>query len=133
MTRADTPAARRARRARQAREDAVRAAWDRIPDPGCTGRCHEACGPIAMTDTERAMIERRYRVRIEDMDVKPGTLSCPALGAGQRCGVYDLRPTICRLYGAADGLRCPYGCEPVGGVLSRADAAGILREVAARE
>jgi Fe-S-cluster containining protein len=29
-----------------------------------------------------------------------------------RCTIYDVRPLICRLYGAASGLECPHGCRP---------------------
>jgi Fe-S-cluster containining protein len=36
---------------------------------------------------------------------------CPALIDG-RCSVYDDRPTICRLWGATESMRCPYGCTP---------------------
>jgi Fe-S-cluster containining protein len=30
----------------------------------------------------------------------------------RRCTVYEARPLICRVYGAAEGLRCPHGCTP---------------------
>jgi Fe-S-cluster containining protein len=36
---------------------------------------------------------------------------CPALIDG-RCSVYDDRPTICRLWGATQSMRCPHGCTP---------------------
>ncbi|NIP61853.1 MAG: hypothetical protein GWN01_01980 [Nitrosopumilaceae archaeon] len=35
--------------------------------------------------------------------------NCPYLENGL-CSVYDVRPTICRLYGAMG--ECPYGCQP---------------------
>lgn len=40
---------------------------------------------------------------------------CPALTMLHQCGVYDVRPMICRLYGVVEGMRCTYGCMPTDG------------------
>lgn len=47
------------------------------------------------------------------MDIQVGrdVEVCPAL-VENRCTVYDVRPTICRLWGAGPGMACPWGCEP---------------------
>lgn len=55
---------------------------------------------------------------------------CPALTMLNRCGVYDDRPTICRLWGATAVLSCPYGCVPAGGHMSEREAHLLLADVA---
>lgn len=82
-----------------------------IPDAGCKGLCVEACGPICMTGLEYYRIVEA-RGGTEPGTVDPDTLTCPLLGEDGRCTVYDARPLICRLYGSAEGLECPYGCGP---------------------
>ena len=37
---------------------------------------------------------------------------CPHLGEGGRCTAYDVRPIICRVFGAVRALACPWGCKP---------------------
>jgi hypothetical protein len=37
---------------------------------------------------------------------------CPALGPFRTCGVHDVRPMICRLWGSAEMMRCEFGCRP---------------------
>lgn len=106
--------------------------YGQIPDTGCKGLCQEACGPIAMHPYERARI-RRAGVDIPLPSdavtelLTSGSYTCPALMEG-RCSVYDLRPLICRLYGAADDLRCEHGCEPAGGLLPGDRARRFLTE-----
>lgn len=43
--------------------------------------------------------------------LREGHYTCPALQDGQ-CSVYDVRPMICRVWGASEDLVCPYGCRP---------------------
>lgn len=38
-------------------------------------------------------------------------LPLPALTDDNSCSAYTDRPTICRLWGAIDALRCPHGCR----------------------
>jgi len=38
-------------------------------------------------------------------------LTCPLLSDG-RCTVYEIRPTICRLWGMVDAMPCVFGCQP---------------------
>jgi hypothetical protein len=45
-----------------------------------------------------------------------GDYTCPALKDG-RCSVYDVRPTLCRLWGVVEDMPCPWGCVPDGGRL----------------
>lgn len=86
----------------------VRAIWSRVPSVNCRGLCVEACGPIAMSDAEEAILDRRgVRVGFDRE-----TLTCNQLKFG-RCQVYEDRPLVCRLWGAVPEMRCPFGCEPV--------------------
>jgi hypothetical protein len=87
----------------------------------CKGLCAESCGPIEASQAERRLLTS-HGVRlpsIEDalMDMLAGgDGNCPALKDG-RCTVYDVRPTICRLWGVVEGMPCPWGCKPKGGRL----------------
>lgn len=96
----------------KAREEMLRALYDRVPPTGCKGLCHEACGPIAFSETEAAHLRSKYgRLPV----LKPGTLECSELTEDKRCAVYADRPMICRLWGAVRSMRCPHGCVPEGG------------------
>jgi Fe-S-cluster containining protein len=98
----------------------------------CKGLCAGACGPIDMSAGERSLL--RFRgvnvpsplEALEQLAIT-GDYSCPALVDG-RCSVYDVRPTICRLYGASEDFRCEHGCMPVGGFLTAAEGRSILAE-----
>lgn len=48
------------------------------------------------------------------------------LTADRRCGVYEVRPLICRLWGIIESLPCPYGCVPEGGYLPDEDGWRLL-------
>lgn len=87
-----------------------------IPEIACKGLCVDSCGPIAMSREEEARLAERG-VTVPPL---PDALAavergedyyCPALHDG-RCGVYDVRPTICRLWGATQSMPCPHGCTP---------------------
>ncbi len=64
-------------------------------EPGCT-RC---CGPVPFTPSERAKIGAMTTGMY---------LTCPFVGE-KGCEIYENRPFMCRLFGAADVplLRCP--------------------------
>lgn len=57
-----------------------------------------------------------------------GDFRCDALTPFNRCGAYERRPAICRLYGATEGMECPRGCLPEGGYLTADEGGDILRE-----
>lgn len=89
-----------------------------IPDVGCKGLCHEACGPIMATEKEvkRARdagvdILAPARRILELRAVTAEIAVCPAL-VERRCSIYDVRPLICRIYGATRSLQCEFGCRP---------------------
>ena len=94
-----------------------------IPDVECQGLCQDACGPVLMSEAEeRRIIKRTGRPVTAD----PVTLQCERLSVFGRCTIYANRPAICRLFGVADGLPCPWGCKPKA-PLNETDAADIFR------
>jgi Fe-S-cluster containining protein len=100
----------------------------RIPD--CDGRCWTSCGPIDMSDRERQRI-RAAGTRITPYQkamASPERFWCDALTGDRRCAVYDLRPLICRLWGAVEGMPCVFGCVPEGGYLTDIEAYRMIAE-----
>lgn len=107
--------------------------YAQIPDIGCRGLCADACGPIDMGPGERARM-RRAGVKIptraqavQEVIDSDGKWSCPALTADDRCSARDVRPAICRIWGATEDLPCPYGCRPANGrLLTGAESYALL-------
>lgn len=56
-------------------------------------------------------------------------LVCTHLGKDGRCGIYEHRPMICRLFGAVQDLQCGHGCIPAGGFMEPARSMEIMRQV----
>jgi Fe-S-cluster containining protein len=82
--------------------------YDRVPLVKCRGLCQEACGPIPATDGEIRIMER--------VSGKPHALDCDTFRCAYlqegRCSIYKNRPLVCRIWGAAENLICPFGCKP---------------------
>jgi hypothetical protein len=98
-----------------------------VPDVECLGRCQDSCTAIGMSVRERRVAE----------DALGGPVTCApdgvcsALGADGRCRIYDRRPMVCRLWGAAEAMPCPHGCRPRdGGTLLTHEGAGLLQAAA---
>jgi len=87
---------------------AIAAVHDQVPAIACRGLCHDSCGPIRMTRSEHDTIRVRHGIDIPTT----GIATCPALTILNRCAVHEDRPTVCRLWGVVDPMRCPHGCEP---------------------
>lgn len=113
--------------------DSLHAIYAGVPSVACKGLCHDQCTLIPIAKAERAAIEahtkRRLRV-MPEMDrlvMRPQDdgLTCRFLKR-QRCSIYEARPLICRLYGAADGLECSHGCRPVGPNLQRPEVQQLI-------
>jgi Fe-S-cluster containining protein len=98
---------------------ALDALYAELPELECRGLCWHSCGPIDMSHTERARIAERgitipgYTREAAERYRTSGTVDlCPALGPFRTCGVHDVRPMICRLWGSAEMMRCEFGCRP---------------------
>jgi uncharacterized protein len=104
----------------------IDAATARIPSFACKPGCSACCGPVLMSRLEWSRI-------VEHLGYEPkgsfdGPLTCPMLQDG-KCSVYDIRPAVCRLFGAIkDQMVCPEGCGPTR-KLSDAEARVILGKV----
>jgi hypothetical protein len=90
--------------------------YAQIPPVACQGLCQESCGPIAMSREEDERLQGRGVVVPSMVDTVAAVDAgaeywCPALQDG-RCTVHDVRPTICRLWGATRSMPCPHGCTP---------------------
>jgi Fe-S-cluster containining protein len=108
--------------------------YAKVPNIECKGLCHTSCTLIPASNIEG----RRAKDRLGTNPFRPlvfgniGVIkgkipSCRAL-KNNKCSIYLLRPTICRLFGVVEGLRCPYGCEPKV-MLASSEAHAIIREV----
>lgn len=110
----------------------IREVWASIPPMDCTGACADHCTAIAMTEAELKLMRERipsFPSGKESLDAmyeandRGEHYRCPALLLG-RCAVYSVRPTVCRLFGNAESLPCPHGCQRP--QLSRAEASEIM-------
>ena len=72
-----------------------------IPKSRCKDGCFECCTNIVQFAREEA--ERAGEYKYDGV--------CGFLGADKRCGVYENRPLVCRIYGASEILKCE-DCEP---------------------
>jgi hypothetical protein len=106
------------------RREALEALWAQVPDVGCRGLCSSSCGPIVPARLEVRVLEGAAGRRLTTDET--GT-RCSMLADG-RCTAYAARPLICRLWGACEDMRCPWGCRPPRGValLTRAQALDLL-------
>lgn len=106
---------------------ALEQVYAQVPDGNCQGLCADSCCSFAMTTAEQRHIRAQTGVSLPLAHV--GSF-CPALTMLKRCGVYAVRPLICRIWGATESMRCGYGCTPDGGYLTDHDAMRLLEQVA---
>lgn len=105
-------------------EQRLDALYETLPTIECKGLCQESCGPIGMTTVE-------FRRILESTEIVPsidGQGTCLLLVDG-KCSVYEVRPTICRLWGITRGMECPFGCIPTPRYLTREEGFKILGKV----
>jgi Fe-S-cluster containining protein len=76
--------------------------YRRIPAFRCKPGCSACCGPVPFSRTEWE--------RIPDKKTAAG-IDCPYSGT-RGCAIYENRPFMCRLFGAAASLSCPFGSRP---------------------
>lgn len=105
-----------------------------IPAMPCRGRCQAACGPIDAGPQERQAIFDATGITLPRNALRliAGQLgehrpaSCPALGLYGQCTAYEVRPGVCRIWGAVQSLACQWGCKPPGGYLSEGRGFAIM-------
>ena len=95
-----------------------------LPTVVCQGLCAESCGPIACSQTEADHLEAAAGRPLEFTS----GLACGYLDPlERRCNVYALRPLICRLWGVAKDMACPWGCETTSAPVNRADVRRLIQ------
>lgn len=94
----------------------MRQLWRSIPTIACQGLCWDSCGPIGGSVLEEDLVRQAGGGRgfqVAEHPLYPdGERMCCHLSAEGRCSVYEVRPTICRIWGVTAGLRCHHGCKP---------------------
>ena len=94
-----------------------------LPTVVCQGLCAESCGPIACSQAEA---DRMEAAAGRPLEFTSG-LRCGYLDAiHRRCTVYTARPIICRLWGVAEGMACPWGCQPTSAPVEPADVRRLI-------
>jgi Fe-S-cluster containining protein len=80
----------------------LRRLYRRIPEVPCPPGCVQCCGPVAMTTEELERLDKETQV---------SDLRCPFAVPGKGCSVYEIRPFLCRIFGAIEGkkFKCPLG------------------------
>ena len=112
--------------------------YAQIPALECKGLCHGSCGLILISGYERKLITEKIgydpfpsqeeaKAYVKVILQQP-TLAknCELLKDG-KCTVYEDRPLICRLFGAVENMKCPFGCKPNAKMLSAIVARQLLR------
>lgn len=81
-----------------------------LPCSACTGLC---CGPVAISPNRlqkiREYVETLPAIERERMAAqKRDALDCGFLDMDTyRCGIYPVRPWICKAFGSVEGMQCP--------------------------
>lgn len=110
--------------------------YKKIPNVECKGLCHPSCSIAPAEDLEIKRARKRlgfnpFRISNKDVEYAKTTGKISSCGAlkNNRCTIHSIRPAICRLYGVAEGLECPFGCKPKKQELSRQEAYSLIREL----
>ncbi len=111
--------------------------YAKIPKVNCKGDCHPSCTLIPVSDIEIKRAKERLHYNpfspkekdLEKIRTHGMIPSCRALKDNQ-CTIYHIRPAICRLYAAAEGLDCPFGCSSEK-KMTKQEAHNLIREIEA--
>jgi hypothetical protein len=112
-------ARRKDRYYRKGADKALDALYATMPAITCRGLCQLSCGPILMSRREWERICDRLGHVPEPTKEQASRLVCPMLGDDGKCGVYDIRPVVCRLWACTPDMICPHGCRPERFVLNK--------------
>lgn len=57
--------------------------------------------------------EKEYHAEVTKR-IEAGNLQCVFLDDANKCSIYDIRPAVCRIFGASEHhrLTCPHGARP---------------------
>lgn len=82
----------------------------------CTN-CGDCCGPVAVNEMELNRIQKKLlrmpKAKMERLkNQKRNPLTCMFLDIEKKeCGIYDMRPEVCKMFGYYEGLKCPSNPE----------------------
>lgn len=105
------------------RQRELEAIYAELPDVPCKRLCSDSCSFVGTFRAERERFKAAGAVAPR-MDEAP----CRHLLFNGDCGARELRPVICRLYGATEDLECPFGCKSER-QLTKAEAYAIMQRV----
>lgn len=79
--------------------------YSQVPSFKCLRNCTDCCGPIFFSGLEASRFPMQYK--------PPKSTKCPYSVKGA-CGIYEVRPMVCRLFGAVNDqkLTCSFKCGP---------------------
>lgn len=85
-----------------------------LPKIDCQGKCQGCCGPLIVPafEAERIQAVSGRRLTATTYDNATDFPTCDLLDAEGNCSIYDVRPAICRIWGVAHQMKCPWGCKP---------------------
>lgn len=91
--------------------------YAKLPRLQCKGLCANFCriAPCHPAEADE-LLKKHGRIPLPTKD----ELRCSELTSDNRCGIYEDRPIICRLWGTFRKTQCPHGCKPIGGFISEA-------------
>ena len=96
----------------------IQSLYLRIPGSRCKDGCFECCTNSVQFAKEEA--ERAGEYKYNGI--------CPFLDENKKCGVYENRPLVCRIYGASEIMVCE-DCEPESW-LNEEETRAIIKEYA---
>lgn len=81
---------------------------DLIPKHNCKN-CGKCCGPVIINVKEYKEIQQYVEENKPKYNKNPlDDITCK-FRVDNKCSIYSVRPTVCRLYGVAQGLNCNNG------------------------
>jgi Fe-S-cluster containining protein len=89
--------------------------YAQIPNMTCPSGCSDCCCIVRFSRYEVAQISIAKIIRAIFIRFRQATTQkCPHLTRDNRCGIYQVRPFVCRLFGTTEieRLRCPKGMRP---------------------
>lgn len=104
--------------------EALHRIYAEVPTIDCKGHCHVHCTKWMAAEGEFIELTRITGTAPRQ---DPKTGSCNLL-IDKRCAAYDDRPYICRAYGVAEGVLCPFGCVPEK-TLTRMESASLIARI----
>ena len=91
----------------------LRSLYDQIPTFTCKDGCTTCCGAVPFSRAEKKLLVAGGKWPVHK-PLATDRFLCPFASSEKGCEIYELRPLLCRLFGAVSDpiLKCPHGCGP---------------------